>query len=338
MTSAAVCGVLENALSGQKTKNIFRAPHDKTNPYALISNKLLRDTTIKHSDRGLLCQILSWSDYHNVCIQAIAKKSLEGRDAIRKSIDRLIAAGYIRVMQTRSVNGQFDTVTYQIFEQSTGAVVADLDLSGISDDMPNDAQLSLFEDDALELPMNSQNIESVNLSANGKTVSGKHDTNNNHIEINTDNSNNAVSENGLSEIKTKADVIRLWPKSIDDPILKARICMAGLQLFISTQQQLDQYLADFNLQHDKYKHLSENQRLNNFLSYLCKMRHTPAEHKKHLARLRAHGFYVAEVKAPKATKQSDAITRKQNGVNPFNVVESGPVIIDKKQLDALEGF
>ncbi len=216
MTSLANASIFQEMVGTScavKQKNIFRTTHDRENPYTLITNKLLRDTTIKHSDRGLMCQLLSWSDFHNLCIQAIVKKSLEGRDAIRGSIDRLIQAGYIRMVQLKNELGQFDRTVYQIFEQSTGHVVADLDLSGIDEnnDVEYSPQLNLFGEEDVECVVTEDRNLDQNLQAvDGFSVSGKHDTNNNYELRNTEsNSNKGKSLKEILESKaekTKAEL------------------------------------------------------------------------------------------------------------------------------------
>lgn len=355
MTSLANADIFDAVLLNhmpEKDKKIFRAQHDRQNPYTLITNKMLRDTTIKHSDRGLLCQLLSWSDYHNLCIQAVVKKSVEGRDAIRGMIDRLITAGYIRMVQSKASNGQFDTVTYQIFEQSTGVVVADLDLSGIADDGQPSPQMDLFGfDEPGECAVKS---ECVNSTANGNPVSGKHDTNNNYDLRNTilssNKANNRMLENqsNQGEQEQKLDqgtLLRKWPLQLNDPQLQYKLGISGLSTFLTSQDQLNRFLIDFNQQHEKYKHLPEHKRLHNFIVYLNRVKHTKQEYAKHIARLRALGVDIPmPVSKSVSSKQkglNQRIHQQQQGCNPFpvTVVESGPVKpLDEAFLKSLEGF
>lgn len=351
MTSIANAAIFSEMVSSrerEKTKNIFRAQHDRENPYTLITNKLLRDTTIKHSDRGLMCQLLSWSDFHNLCIQAVVKKSLEGRDAIRGMIDRLIQAGYIRMVQKKNGNGQFDTTTYQIFEQSTGQIVADLDLSGIveNSDAECSAQLNLFDEfEEVRAVENADNFESVTLSADGFSVNGKHDTNNNYDSRNTENNSNKGKS--LIEIlegetkKTKADLLKAWFLEIKDPMLQANIQRAGLGTYLTTQDQLERHLIDFNQQHEKYKHLSHTQRLKNFTVYLLKVKNTRAEYVKHVLRLNALGIQMpmpTYPTKPKKTKASERIQLQQTGCNPFPYQQQEPVEVSADFQASIEGF
>lgn len=347
MTSLSNALHMEAVLDGalEKPKMIFRARHDKENPYSLISNRLLRDTTIKHSDRGLMCQLLSWSDYHRLCIQAIVKKSIEGRDAIRGMIDRLVQAGYIRMIQHKAQNGQFDSVTYHIYEQSSGAVVADLDLSGIVDNglAESSPQLDLFGFECDEMQNNDENSGNVNQSANGKTVSGKHDTNNNYDSRNTIfSSNTAVNENSGKQ-ESLGDLLKKWRVSIDDPMFKAKLGMAGLTTFIVNQEQLDRFLIDFNQQHDKYKNVSDSKRLHNFTVYLIRLKSTRVEYAKHAARMKALGVDISvpkkQFQSEKAAAAQQRIQKQQQGCNPFEVPkDAAPVAVSSGFFQSLGDF
>lgn len=352
MTSLANADIFSSVLSNitpEKDRNIFRAPHDRQNPYTLVTNKLLRDTTIKHSDRGLMCQLLSWSDHHRLCIQAVVKKSIEGRDAIRGMIDRLITAGYIRMIQSKSSNGQFDTVTYQIYEQSLGVVVADLDLDGIAGDVQPSPQMDLFGFDGLD--ENAVKIESVNSTADGKAVSGKGDTNNNYDSRNTILSSNKADESMIGNQENQEQpldqgtLLRKWHLQLDNPQLQYKLGMSGLSTFLTSQEQLNRFLIDFNQQHEKYKHLPEHKRLHNFIVYLNRLKYTKQEYAKHIARLRALGFDIPMPATKTASvKQKDLnqrIQRQQSGCNPFPVSAGIPEPIqpaDENYLKSLEGF
>lgn len=355
MTSLASADIFNAVLSSstpEKEKNIFRASHDRQNPYTLVTNKLLRDTTIKHSDRGLMCQLLSWSDHHRLCIQAVVKKSVEGRDAIRGMIDRLITAGYIRMIQSKSSNGQFDTVTYQIYEQSLGVVVADLDLDGIAGDVQSSPQMDLFGFDGLD--ENAVKIESVNSTADGKAVSGKCDTNNNYVPRNTILSSNKANEtmienssnqNNQDQQLDQGTLLRKWHLQLDNPQLQYKLVTSGLSTFLVSQDQLNRFLIDFNQQHEKYKHLPEHKRLHNFIVYLNRLKYTKQEYAKHIARLRALGVDIPmPVTKTASAKQKDLnqrIQRQQSGCNPFpvNAGVSEPIQpADENYLKSLEGF
>lgn len=74
-----------------------RCPHDKENPYTMISRDLIRDQTISPECRWLLIYLLSNKEGWNIHIRAIINhcKGMMGRDKIYKIIKEAIAAGYI---------------------------------------------------------------------------------------------------------------------------------------------------------------------------------------------------------------------------------------------------
>lgn len=269
--------------SSALTRTVFRAEHNKENPYTVISNKLLRDHSIKRSDKGLLVELLSWSDKHRVCIQALIKKGKEGRDAIQGMLSRLESAGYIKRTQIKNSDGTFGKVTYQIFESPLDDVV-----------------VATIEDIKGELPGNDSNCTEAQLgfdfehgaqqemktTVNGFSDNGKHDTNNYN-----DLRSNLNSSNGAGELQkpSEQEIIDRFPLKYEG-IIQARLAMAGLSGMISSQKQLDKYLLDFNINHFQYKRLNQNQRLNNFIHFLAKIHASPAGQRSHNARLRAVGY------------------------------------------------
>ncbi|WP_151812508.1 hypothetical protein [Acinetobacter bereziniae] len=325
-------------------KNIFRAQHNKENPYTLISNKVLRDERIRHSDRGILCQLLSWSDSHRLCIQALVKKSIEGRDAIRNSIDRLIKSGYIIMNRIKNNNGQFDTVTYKIFEEPQGVVKAELDLTGIVEEESNWMQLELFSDEEGNVVINQSNNDSktknVNCATSGLSEDGKHDTNNNYVERNTYINNKQNDEIPIVDGKVnKAELLNRFRLDFNDPILKAKIGMAGLSTFLVSQEQLDHFLIDFNQQHYNYSNISNTKRIYNFVAYLVRMKSNPHFYKTHIIRMQALGFYSKNSNDHKKILKQNKVKKQQRNINPFDVViQKEPVSLRQEYLNSLEDF
>ena len=92
-----------------------RCPHDRENPYVMISKALLADTSISPKAKGILCYLLSlpkgWRIFHSHL-----KKSLSiGDDYINSAMDELIQAGYIDRTRER-INGTFQPYKYNVRE------------------------------------------------------------------------------------------------------------------------------------------------------------------------------------------------------------------------------
>lgn len=292
MTTIAVSN---SALS----RTVFRAEHNKDNPYTVISNKLLRDHSIKRSDKGLLVELLSWSDKHRVCIQALIKKGKEGRDAIHGMLSRLESAGYIKRTQIKNQDGTFGKVIYQIYESPLDDVVIATiedskgELKG-NDDTCAEAQLGFDFDHGITDKMKD--------TANGFSVNGKDDTNKyNGLRSNLNSSNHGGGE---LQQQTEEEIINRFPLKFEGAV-QARLLMSNLSGMISNQKQLDRYLLDFNINHDQYKHLDDHKRLNNFIHFLSKIHASPAGQRSHQARLRAAGFVTAQPVKPSYKKQKD---------------------------------
>jgi hypothetical protein len=89
---------------------IVRSPRPITG-WTVFDNRTLRDSRLSIRARGLLCYLLSFPDNWSVNSEIIAKDTAEGRDAIRRALQDLEAAGYITRHKERSAAGRIITVT-----------------------------------------------------------------------------------------------------------------------------------------------------------------------------------------------------------------------------------
>lgn len=287
MTNLAIHDVLE--------RTIIRAEHSKHNPYTVISNKLLRDPTIKRSDKGLLVELLSWGDKHRVCVQALINRGKEGRDAIQGMLNRLDDAGYIKKTQIKNSDGTFGKVVYQIFEAAQeGKIMAVIEDGQTSE---NEAA-NLLEKAQLGFDFEAQVNDPIDETENGFSVNGKILTNK-YNELRS----NLIINKRVGDMVNEKDLLERFHLKLDDPIVAARIKMAGLGLLVQTQKQLDALLIDFNVNHEQYKKISDHQRLNNFIKFLLKIHHSAAGQRAHVARLKALGSNAHnDVKKPSSSK------------------------------------
>jgi hypothetical protein len=86
-----------------QTHTIERSPHDKNNPYVMISNELICDNSISPECRWILIYLLSFEGEGeiNIAQLVVDLKDHMGRDKIRTLINEAIEAGY---MKRESVN------------------------------------------------------------------------------------------------------------------------------------------------------------------------------------------------------------------------------------------
>ena len=303
MTDLSIALQFESA----KRVTVFRDLHNKENPYCMISNKVMRDKNIeKFSDLGLLTYLLSWSNHHRVCIEALAKRGKDGRDAIRNMLKRLESLGYVKRTQLKSENGQFGEVIYQIFE-SPEQPIPSLELGDAK--AATEQQKEQLEDAQLGFDFNVNNQDETmtfdhenETTANGFSVNGESNTNK------YDDSRNTISNSEEQEKIKKQEIINRFPLKINDPIVKARLNISMLSSVVSTQAQLDSYLLDFNLNHSQFKNLTPYRRLLNFIVFLNKIHASKAGQNAHRARLRANGF----VGLPEAPKNTPKLKPKQD--------------------------
>lgn len=95
---------------------VIRVEH--TSNYTVMSNEHLRDPRLSLRAMGLMSRMLSDSDNYQHSIAGLAAVCKEGRDAVRKALQELEAAGYLVRTQTRS-GGSFSACDYTLFEHST---------------------------------------------------------------------------------------------------------------------------------------------------------------------------------------------------------------------------
>lgn len=82
--------------------------------YVVIQNKIAQDKNLGHYDRGMLVQLLSLPDDWDFSINGLRELTADGRDSIAKSIERLIAAGYIEKNEQPRKGGKFSKGTVWI--------------------------------------------------------------------------------------------------------------------------------------------------------------------------------------------------------------------------------
>lgn len=95
---------------------IEREKHDRLHNFTQISNSLLKDTTISWQARGLLCELLSYTDDWKVRPAALAKANGVGKDRVYSALKELREAGYC-CLKTVKVKGKITTKKYIISEK-----------------------------------------------------------------------------------------------------------------------------------------------------------------------------------------------------------------------------
>lgn len=97
-------------------ESIFeRCPHDKENPYVMVSREMAQDPTISPKAKGVLLYLLSlphdWKIYHSQLQQGLNV----GEDYVNSSLDELIEAGYVDRTRER-IKGIYQPYKYKIRE------------------------------------------------------------------------------------------------------------------------------------------------------------------------------------------------------------------------------
>lgn len=100
---------------------VIRVEHNAN--YTTMSNYHLRDKRLSLRAMGLMSKMLSLPDDWDYTVVGLASICKEGRDAVRKALQELEAAGYLIREQGRS-KGNFSANNYTLYEQP-GAAEAD---------------------------------------------------------------------------------------------------------------------------------------------------------------------------------------------------------------------
>lgn len=94
---------------------VIRVEHNAN--YTTMSNYHLRDERLSLRAMGLMSKMLSLPDDWDYTVKGLAAIVKEGRDAVRKALMELEAAGYLVREQGRSAGGNFAANDYTLYEE-----------------------------------------------------------------------------------------------------------------------------------------------------------------------------------------------------------------------------
>ncbi len=125
---------------------VIRVEHNEN--YTVMSNEHLRDPRLSLRAMGLMSRMLSDADNYQHSIAGLAAVCKEGRDAVRKALQELEAAGYLIREQTRK-GGSFSACDYTLYEHSRNPAGTDCHTSAAAlvrnDRMADDSVSPLTE-------------------------------------------------------------------------------------------------------------------------------------------------------------------------------------------------
>lgn len=91
--------------------SIVRSPRPQNN-YTIIANDIIRNPNLTRGARALLIEILSYPDNWRTNSLDLARAGLEGRDAIRRMLKELEAAGYCAIVKMQDTKGRWTSSWY----------------------------------------------------------------------------------------------------------------------------------------------------------------------------------------------------------------------------------
>ena len=84
--------------------------------YTIVSQNIMRDTTLSLTERGMLLTLLSLPDNWHLTIMGLCQILPDGKDKIAKTLNSLIEKGYITRLQSRSKRGRFNSTDLEVHE------------------------------------------------------------------------------------------------------------------------------------------------------------------------------------------------------------------------------
>ena len=161
--------------------------------FTQVPNEVLDDQKLKLSDKGLFSILWRQADDWQFYESELIKRSDDGRDAFRKSKNRLIEHGYLMIEQTRDKNGRMSTAKWYLNPYPNKKIVKSLEKT---------------QDDGVPT-VDGFSVDGK--PADGETADGKPDTNNtncNKTNCNKTNSKKRVT----SELPSSSDTPRAKDK------------------------------------------------------------------------------------------------------------------------------
>lgn len=94
---------------------IFRAPHDRENPYFVVNRTGLNDSRLTTSAKGVLLYLLSKPDGWEIKIEDILNYCSDKITSVQNSLRLLRKLGYV-VKKPKRVGNRVRGATYEIYE------------------------------------------------------------------------------------------------------------------------------------------------------------------------------------------------------------------------------
>jgi len=140
-------------------KTIIRKAHNKENPYAQISRRLLQDKSLSWKATGMLAYLLSLPDNWQINTTDLWRRKKDGRQSTRTILNELIKHGYVKKTIKRDDKGKFLRFEYIVHETKSYPLSSFRKMDTNKDTVPSFSHHDLQYEQAMK-----QDIEAAGLT------------------------------------------------------------------------------------------------------------------------------------------------------------------------------
>lgn len=93
--------------------------------FTIVNNNILKNKELGSTERGLLITLISLPDGWNLSIAGLCAIMPDGKDKISRTLKKLEALGYLKIIPVRTADGRFTHNDYEVYEEPQSDNIAE---------------------------------------------------------------------------------------------------------------------------------------------------------------------------------------------------------------------
>ena len=85
--------------------------------FTIVNNNILRNKELGATERGLLITLIGLPDGWNLSVAGLCAIMPDGKDKISRTLKKLEALGYLKIIPVRTADGRFTHNDYEIYDE-----------------------------------------------------------------------------------------------------------------------------------------------------------------------------------------------------------------------------